>query len=104
MQWTTSASHLKTGLFATIKFLPRLFSKTFHHRACPSTYHHPRSTCHAGTLFQGTPPIPSLHISYSPCDDARVQRHISLSFQGPKSGCQHQSLAATHLYADTSQI
>src|SRR6188474_3079557 len=91
-------------LFYITKFHPRRVLETVHHLLCPPTSLHPQSSFRAKTPFQDTPPDPSLHISYSPFDDARAQCHTSPSFQGPKSECLHQNLATTHPYADTSQI
>src|SRR4026208_1360469 len=104
MQWTTSASHLKTGFFAIIKFLPRFFSETFHHRACPSIHHHPQLTSRVKKLFLDILSIPSLHINCNQYVDANVLRHTSRSFRDPRLRCPHQSLAATRLCAGTSQI
>src|SRR5687768_16228580 len=92
------------NLFYITESRPLRVLKTVHRPLCPATRPHSQSFFPAGKLFQDSPPAPSLHTSYSPCDAARAQRHISLSFPDPRSRCLHRSLAATHPYVDTSQI
>src|SRR5688500_4164528 len=104
MQWTTSASHLKTSFFTFIKFLPRLFSKTFHPHVCPSTYHHPQLTSRAGKLFRGIPPTPSLHTNCNQYVDANVPRHTSRAFRDPKLQGLHLNLRAVRPCAGRDQI
>src|SRR5688572_32963839 len=104
MQCTTSASHCRTGFFAIIKFLLRLFSRTRHPRVCPSTHHHPQSTFPVKKPFPGILPTPSPHTNCSQYVDANVLCQTSRAFPDPRAQYLHLNLPAARLYVGRGQI